>query len=676
MCLHFLDALRSIADDCLRPACAFAPVTRLPCVKLTQMAHPPHGSAKLSYRRDIDGLRAVAVLLVVLNHLHIWGGGGYVGVDVFFVISGYLISAGILSEMASGTFSIAAFYERRVRRIFPALLVMFLGTTALAWRYYFPAEILPYARTLLAALLSVANMLFWHRGDYFGPLRDAEPLLHTWSLAVEEQFYIFFPLFLVAIRRSWPAKLKLALWLLTATTLLVSAFLVHFDSRSVFFLAPLRAWELLFGTLLSQNCFPPIRHALGREVAALAGLVLIFVPAALYNSQTVFPGLAALPPCLGTVLVIAAGEFGSSFTAKLLSLPPVVFLGLISYSLYLWHWPIFVFQHTNHLLLDIPDGGRSQALVLAVSLLVATLSWALVETPFRKGRLRPARRPLFLVNGTVCALVFAFAVLIIGTRGAPFRFSHKAIAMASLEQYDTRATFREGTCFLDPFQQTMASFDRKSCLDDTPGKKHYLLLGDSHAADLWSGLSRVFPELDLSQATVAACPPIFNEPQWTSGLCREMMNFIFHDYLAHHRVDTLVLSAEWFTFEPPEIERVVNWSHDRGIEVVVIGPRPEFNTPLPFLVAKDISLDPDALTRKLTPLMTSAQADLDRTLKDLAQNRWHIRYISYFSDVCEPRGGCPVLATPDIPMYFDQSHFTIPGSVLFAQAIRDRHQLP
>ena len=228
-------------------------------------------SSHLAYRRDIDGLRAVAVVLVIADHLRSHFSGGYIGVDVFFVISGYLISAAMLKEMADGTFSIGNFYERRVRRILPALIVVLLATCVLAWRYLFPSELADFAKSLLAAVFSVSNFWFWHQAGYFDAPSAFKPLLHTWSLAVEEQFYIFFPILLLVIRRFAMRWLKLAIFAVAAVTFALSMFYVQRNAAAAFFFAPLRAWELLIGTIVSQRYVPAIRGLWRETLPPLPG---------------------------------------------------------------------------------------------------------------------------------------------------------------------------------------------------------------------------------------------------------------------------------------------------------------------------------------------------------------------------------------------------------------------
>ncbi len=397
------------------------------------MLQQPEAASPAGYRPDIDGLRAVAVLLVLASHLDMKPLGGFIGVDVFFVISGYLISASILSDMQSGRFSIVAFYERRIRRIFPALLVMMIVTTALAWHYLLPQEIVLYAQSLLASIASGSNFLFWHEGGYFDLPANVKPLLHTWSLSVEEQFYVLFPLFLVAMRRWLPKSLKLGIIVISIVSFLTACLTVPNHDVAAFFFAPLRAWELLIGTILSQRYVPTLRSALSRELAGAIGLLLILVPAWLYTPDTPFPGLTAFPPCVGAALIIAAGATGTSLAGRLLAWTPIRFIGLISYSLYLWHWPIIVFQLSSAMIVPENTSRRLTQVILAVvSIAVATLSWKYVEQPFRAGRWRPNRRQLFATAGIASATLAAVGAVMLAYHGMPNRLPPDARSVAAL----------------------------------------------------------------------------------------------------------------------------------------------------------------------------------------------------------------------------------------------------
>ncbi|HEY8017832.1 MAG TPA: acyltransferase, partial [Dongiaceae bacterium] len=348
------------------------------------------------YRSDIDGLRAVAVLSVIAFHVKFSAfPGGYIGVDVFFVISGYLIGAIILEEVRAGRFSLLAFYERRVRRIFPALAALLILLSIPAYLYLLPNELTAYGGSVLAATFSVSNFYFLLHTGYFAAPAYYLPLLHTWSLAIEEQFYIFLPLFILLLHRLVPRLLPL---LLLAATILSFALCLQktgVDQAAAFYLPWTRAWELLLGTLVALGLFAQPRTPLWRNVATLAGLALILGPAVAYNAATVFPGINALAPCLGAALIIAAGRAGDSLVAWLLSWRPLVFIGRISYSLYLWHWPVIVFMIMSGLTPSTHQPSWLKFLAVVISVILATLSWRYVETPFRSGPRRPSRRRLF-----------------------------------------------------------------------------------------------------------------------------------------------------------------------------------------------------------------------------------------------------------------------------------------
>ena len=418
------------------------------------------------YRADIDGLRGIAVLLVFAYHLGTARcRGGFVGVDVFFVISGYLIGSIILSEIANSKFSLASFYERRVRRIFPALFVVLCASCWFAYRYLLPVESESFAKSLLAATLSVSNIFFLHQSGYFDGPAAMKPLLHTWSLAVEEQFYIFLPLFLLAIRRFSP---RIKLWLVSSVasvSFAVSVIGVFHNREAAFYLAHTRAWELLLGTLIAMDLVPRI-SALWRNIAAFSGLALIFSAGYFFTATTPFPGVAALLPCVGAALIIAAGRSGPSLAGQCLSFTPLVFVGMISYSLYLWHWPMIVFQGMGGLLIQGVSPKTAKLVVMGASFVLATLSWRFIEQPFRGRRFSVSRPAIFSLAATSGTILLALGSSILFTNGLPSRFPSEAVKVASfLETSDstTEGHYRVGSCFLigkDSYNQ----FDPSVCL--------------------------------------------------------------------------------------------------------------------------------------------------------------------------------------------------------------------
>ena len=297
-----------------------------------------------NYRPDIDGLRAIAVLAVVLYHANIQPfGGGYVGVDVFFVISGYLITSLIHEHCRTGQFSIVQFYERRVRRIFPALFATVAFCFLVGCLLMMPLDYKQFGYSAVANALFASNLLFWLKTGYFDTDAEVKPLLHTWSLGVEEQFYILFPCLLLLLYKFWRNGVASILSLLLIASLFLSVWQVYDQPTSAFYLPLGRAWELLVGALLALSRDRLPHRVFFDGVLGLLGMALIFGSIFSLTADTPFPGLAALPACLGTAAIIYSGEQSKHFVPRLLSLRIVVLLGIISYSLYLWHWPLLVF---------------------------------------------------------------------------------------------------------------------------------------------------------------------------------------------------------------------------------------------------------------------------------------------------------------------------------------------
>ena len=299
------------------------------------------------YRPDIDGLRAIAVLSVVFFHAHVAGfAGGFAGVDIFYVISGYLITSLVAHDIAFERFSLVTFYERRIRRIFPALFGVLGFCTLAACALFSPKDLAVFGKSVIATTLFVSNILFKRQagpGGYFDSTSDLQVLLHTWSLSVEEQFYLLFPTTLLLLTRFAKARL-IVLSAITLGSFLISAWITPHRPLTAFYIFIPRAWELLIGSLLALKAVVPLQRRASREIAGFVGLSFIGAAVFLFSRDTVFPGLAALVPCLGAWLIIYSGANGPSCVKSILSAQPLVFVGLISYSLYLWHWPILVFS--------------------------------------------------------------------------------------------------------------------------------------------------------------------------------------------------------------------------------------------------------------------------------------------------------------------------------------------
>jgi len=370
----------------------------------------------MEYRREIDGLRALAVLPVVLFHAGVGGfSGGFVGVDIFFVISGYLITSLILAELDTGRFSLRHFYERRARRILPALYTVMLVCLALAWLLLLPADLDNFAQSMMAVAGFGSNLLFWQTQGYFGPAAELQPLLHTWSLAVEEQFYLLFPLLLMLGWRRGRRRTACVLALLALASLALAQWASLYAPVAAFYLLPMRGWELLAGALAA--CY---LHGAGAravpawlaESGSLLGAALIVTAIAVFDSQTPFPGLYALVPTAGAVAIIVLAT-PSTLTGRWLGARVPVGVGLISYSTYLWHQPLLAFAKLRYV--DALDAPMTALLVMA-SLALGLVTWKFVEAPFRQRERVPARQ---ILHGSVAgaAVFLALGALLHGQNG-------------------------------------------------------------------------------------------------------------------------------------------------------------------------------------------------------------------------------------------------------------------
>lgn len=511
----------------------------------------------IKYQAHIDGLRAIAVLLVIFHHLGDWGGlsGGFAGVDVFFVISGFLITSIVKSELEAGQFSIAGFYKKRVIRLVPAYFLILLVTTAAALLWMLPAELLAYARSVIASSLFLANFHMWQEvGGYFGAAAETAPLLHLWSLAVEEQFYLFWPLAMLLahwlLPRHWLPWLVLAVVVVGA---LASQWGVERYPAAAYYLLPTRFFELAIGALLA---YWPMAEQVRRwhQAAAAGGLALVGYSALAYNKETLFPGYAALVPVLGTAMVLRWGQ--ADVVGRLLGNPVATFVGRVSYPAYLWHWPIIVFFHLNEVPITLPTGI---GIVLA-TLGLAWLTYRWVELPARRLRNHPAGRVIAMVGAAPIAASVVLGMVLIGLQGLPGRFSdslnHKSLALQA------SASKARGRCNEGP---PTAPLPAEQCILGRPdGQVDFLLVGDSHA-NHFSG----FMDVLASQAglrgydmTRSNTPFLADVERWTLRNGAEDLHENFRlrnryvaDLLQRERYGAVVLAGNYTGFYNQEILR-------------------------------------------------------------------------------------------------------------------------
>ncbi|WP_300453414.1 acyltransferase family protein [Accumulibacter sp.] len=454
-----------------------------------------------TYRPEIDGLRALAVLPVILFHAGIPGfGGGYVGVDIFFVISGFLITSIILAERQSGRFSLVAFYERRARRILPALFLVMLVSLLAAWFLLMPKQFKEFGQSLVAVSIFGSNVLFWLTSGYFDAAAEEKPLLHTWSLGVEEQYYLLFPLLVMLIWRLGRRRQMAVLSAVLLASLAWSVWLQPRDALANFFLAPSRAWELLIGSLLAfVSQTQPLHQRVSKSVAqllSLLGLALIAAAVFCFGSETAVPGLPALLPTLGTALVLGyAGP--ATLAGRVLSLRTVVGVGLLSYSAYLWHQPLFAFARLC--LMEQPGGGMFAALSV-LSLVLAYFTWRYVEVPLRNRR-RIGRRAIFVLSFAGSLSFIGVGLLAHAGQGLPSRLDGATRRLAATAvpspmraDCDTR-----GRSFRDP---------REACRYFGADIR-WAVLGDSHGIEPAYALAEVLraSQQGVLHLSFSGCPP-------------------------------------------------------------------------------------------------------------------------------------------------------------------------
>ncbi|MES2707677.1 MAG: acyltransferase family protein [Verrucomicrobiota bacterium] len=493
--------------------------------------------SNFKYRPDVDGLRALAVLSVLFYHAGLGFSGGYVGVDVFFVISGFLITSLIRKELVEGTFSLALFWERRVRRIFPALGVMVITCIVVGWFCLLPDDYAEFGRSVWAQAAMGANFHFWSVAGYFDGPSELKPLLHTWSLAVEEQFYLAVPIVLLLLRKKSDTWLR---WMFILVALLSFALSVAGTSKwptATFYLLPTRAWELICGSLLAFiGNSKLLANARGREILSMVSLAAVVWTIFAYTHATTFPGLGAVIPCVGTACIIYANGHGPTLVGRLLSWRPCVAVGLISYSLYLWHWPVLVFARILNVSLE-PVWTRFA--LIAASVILGWLSWLLVETPFRRKKGFSTRKQIFTFVGISTAVLAVCGVLIELNKGVWSRIPPQVAVFARGAQ--SRPEVEDAT------MKSVAEGRHFRIGRSTAEAPDFVLWGDSHARSVFPVLERL---ADTHHAlgwcfTKSGTPPLIGGYPLKRGMEAVEYNKKVLEVIQHSSARHVLLTGRW-----------------------------------------------------------------------------------------------------------------------------------
>ena len=611
----------------------------------------------LKYRPDVDGLRAVAVLLVL--HFHAFPAaipGGFVGVDVFFVISGFLITGIIVRELEQGRFSLLTFYVRRIRRIFPALLVVLVIALILGWLWMLPAAFAQLGTDIFASAAFAANIALLLQSGYFDVESTKKPLLHLWSLGIEEQFYLAWPLILLLA-----ARLRLSI-LAVASTLGVASFILNValigsHPAAAFFLPFTRAFELLVGAVLACSWDRVNQSSQASNIRAWTGVAMIAVAAAVLSGHSAFPGWWAILPVAGTALLVSAP--GAWICRGVLASPPLVWIGLISYPLYLWHWPLLVFGATIKF---APLTLLERELVLIASVLLAWATYRFIEMPIRFGRPSP-RRVAGLCVGML--LIGAAGGVVLWGRGFDFRLPTEIRAMANVPTQTQR--WRVHECMLDISIETSFAAD---CAD-RDRRPLVMVWGDSTAGALIPGLRKAQQtrHFGIAQFTSSSCIPALKADIPGNPNCRAMNDKVLA--LARElQPDIVLLHGTWEKHLDNVAETVRALKQQTQARVVVLGPLPFWQRGVPNEVLRYYMLH-----QTLVPPRLSGVAKSDTRYDSLMREKLvplGAEFISSRERMCNAEGCLIRLgdSAADI-IISDQAHLTEKGSEFLIDAIID-----
>lgn len=640
----------------------------------------------MEYRREIDGLRAVAVLPVVLFHAGFETfSGGFVGVDVFFVISGYLITSIILHERSRGQFSLLDFYERRARRILPPLFLVMLVCIPFAWAWMLPHQLKNFGESLLATAVFLSNVFFWQETDYFNDFAETAPLLHTWTLAVEEQYYLLFPIVLIS---GWFIAERLgrvpddpfvrkAMIVFFALVALASFAVAEWSATrypaAAFYLLHTRGWELLIGVLIAFWRWPSGSQAsestLASELLAALGIGLIVFAVLTYDSRTPFPGVYTLAPTLGAGLIILFAN-PATHAGRILSAPLLVGIGLISYSVYLWHQPLFAFAR----ILAVDGLGSGMALALCVAVFpLSWFSWKFIENPVRRMRIRRRTLGAAVVTGMCAFVASGYA----GHTTDGFIDAKLAMLDPAYRKYvidkDAELARRK--------DQWSHYAPRADDAFPSDARHRVLILGDSKSEDMYLALKlneqlfegSVFRRVRLDDECMSDLLQARRNPQWTpsSRVCGEEVRYLL-DTGSLEEADEVVLTATWQGHTWNDAADVADRLSEEGKEVTVVSTA-NFNdlTSLSMAIARQGMNDGEASKY----IFHNIREDWRRhslALREKIVAAHTGRFLEKLDIFCDDSRQTCTLFDPDgTPYIYDSGHLTVRGAEVFGRSVYD-----
>ena len=618
----------------------------------------------MKYRSEIDGLRALAVLPVIFFHAGIdFFKGGYIGVDIFFVISGYLITSIILREINQGKFSILNFYERRARRILPALFFVMSFSLICSWFFLLPGEFKNFGQSLISVTFFVSNIFFWRKSGYFDGAAEYMPLLHTWSLSVEEQFYLLFPIFLVITLRFGKRTIVSMILLIAFLSLGIAEWGWRNEPQANFYLTPTRVWELMIGALAS---FYLQRERASKEwhsSIALIGFLMIVIPMFyIFDGNTPFPSYLTLFPTVGTVMIIVfASE--NNLIGRLFSLDPLVKIGLISYSMYLWHVPLFVFS--KYL---IPQGDHNAIFpaIIFLTFFLAYMSWRYIEQPFRHKE-NFNRKQIFSITISSMMFFFLIGIFIHNNDGYSSRFSPEQQEILAYQGYKIDELYREEQCFLKR-DQDFSNY-AKYCVTISETEPNYLIWGDSHAASLYFGLKDSLKG-NLMQLTSTECNPFSSDYKPRTPNCLSINEGVKDLLMLNPNIEVFIY-ANWYRYSKNEnfqenVASTIGFLAKNKISFKIIGGTPQFEPSLPHLLIRDQNYKSSSIIKNTT---VDKIAKVNELLNNLTPDS---RFIDSQKIFCIQQD-CQFQDDRNNLYFWDYGHLTKEGSLFLASKIEQIH---
>lgn len=606
-------------------------------------------TSHLKFRYDINALRAISVIGVLLFHYKVsFFEGGFAGVDVFFVISGYLMSKIIINGINRNNFSLSEFYGRRLKRIVPALLALVLVLTLVGFFIYFPVNYQLNQQNAAASILFISNFVYWQSAGYFAEASDTNILLHTWSLSVEWQFYLIYPIILLFVNKFLKNKTQYlyAFIVVILTIYLAAIYYTTVDKDGSFFLLHSRAWEMMFGGLafLCEDKAKNIKTGV-RRLLAIVGYLVIFLSFYLLNNTMAWPGIYTMVPVFAAFIIIAANcnDF------KVLRFGVVQGTGKISYSLYLWHWPVYVIAQY----LGFPLNTSVVITLAVISFIMGYLSYKYIES------LNFTSSKPILAGALGLAMLTGFLAYVDINQIA---FKHDAVMVANYTKRHPEGTrLTTKGCFLTAKNKSLNEYNEAGCLTIKPDSKNFLLMGDSHSADISEPFRKRFrgKKVNIMAATSTGCYP-FTDQTGGDKLCLELVDYALNEFVKKNaaQIDGIIISANWVKAKPSRrnqlaknLQATIAYLESYKLKVIVVGQSEAYTITYPALKAKELQFNTSLTNRYLRKQCY--------VVNDFMKSRFKPYYIDIIN-----KNTFPALGPDYTPYIFDKDHFTPYGGDL------------